>query len=76
MQPDHKLTGCQDVVERGFRRSPGASPWNQSSPRWRAISGAADTPVFNIELRFVNDSRSLVRTFLPYALCPGLAGVV
>jgi DNA-binding GntR family transcriptional regulator len=33
-----------------------------------------DTPVFNIErLRFVKDEPIvLVRTYVPYALCPGL----
>lgn len=77
----HKLTGFhQDMVERGF------TPVTQvlhhevepAKPKVaRHLGLEPGTPVFNIErLRFVNDEPiNLVRTFLPYALCPGLSDV-
>lgn len=75
----HKLTGFyQDMVERGF------TPVTQVlhhrvEPAKPKVAKHLDlepgTPVFDIErLRFVNDEPIvLVRTYLPYALCPGLA---
>jgi GntR family transcriptional regulator len=76
-----KLTGFyQDTVNRGFR------PVTQvlrhevepAKPKIAGFLGVEPgTLVFNIErLRFVNDEPLvLVETFLPYALCPGLAEI-
>jgi len=76
-----KLTGFyQDMVERGF--TPVTKVLHHeiepAKPQVASRLGLeAGTPVFNIErLRFVNDEPIvLVRTYLPYALCPGLAHV-
>ena len=77
----HKLTGFyQDMVERGF--TPVTQVLHHDvEPAKPKVAGRLGlepgTPVFNIErLRSVNDEPiNLVRTFLPYALCPGLSDV-
>jgi GntR family transcriptional regulator len=76
-----KLTGFhQDMVEQGL--TPRTEVLHHEvEPAKAAVAMHLDlkpgTPVFNIErLRFVKDEPIvLVRTYLPYTLCPGLADV-
>lgn len=76
-----KLTGFyQDMVERGFTPVTRVLHHEIEAAKPKVASKLSlepGTPVFNIErLRFVNDEPIvLVRTYLPYALCPGLAHV-
>lgn len=76
-----KLTGFyQDMVEQGLAPKT-VVLHNEVEPAKTAVAMRLDvppgTPVFHIErLRFVKDEPIvLVRTYLPYALCPGLGDI-
>ncbi|RPI96905.1 MAG: GntR family transcriptional regulator, partial [Chloroflexi bacterium] len=76
-----KLTGFyQDMIEQGLTPKTHVLH-HEVEPAKATVALQLElepgTPVFNIErLRFVNDEPiALVRTFLPYAMCPGLADI-